>query len=137
MPNTTTKRYDRAKLVKLVKESKPGPFEPTIGEVVFWYDTLNEILFESKLPKLTGVIFCKTKYWAEAYCHRYKHGGKMRSEIRLSYHFKSFKDFLEILAHEMVHIWEFDNFSCMTHGDKFFSWAPELKKLGLDMAVSQ
>jgi len=136
MPNTI-KRYDRAKLLRLVKESKPGPYEPSIGEVVFWYDNFNELIFENELPKLTGIQFCKSKeYWAETFCRRYM-DNKLRAEIKLSYNFKSFKDFLEIMAHEMVHIWEFENFSVMGHGERFFSWAPKLKRYGLDISEYQ
>lgn len=134
----TAKLYDRAKIVKLVKESQPIKYEPSIGDVIFWYDNLNEILFKNELPNLTGVQFCHTKgFWAEAFCERYKKSKKLRAEIKFSYHFESFKDFLEVMAHEMVHIWEFDNFSVMGHGERFFSWEPELRKLGLNISQAK
>jgi hypothetical protein len=134
MPNQSPKLYDRAKIVKVVKESQPGKFQPTINDVVFWYDTLNEQLFAGELPSLSAVKFCKSKaYWAEAFCRYYKTDNKLVAEIKFSDHFQSFKEFVEIVAHEMIHIWEFKTFGVMGHGERFFSWSPELKKLGLNL----
>jgi hypothetical protein len=134
MPN----RLSRAKFAKLVKESKPGSFRPTINDVVFWYDNLNELVFENQLPRLTGVTFRQSKkHWAEVTCYKYKRTKELRSEVMLSNHFMSMKHFVEVVAHEMVHIWEYDNFHVITHGERFFAWSPKLKRLGLELTISQ
>src|SRR4051812_705114 len=128
------KRLTRECLVKRVKNAKTGKYQPSINEVVFWYDNLNEHIFENDLPKLTAVIFRESKdYWGAVACERYKRGEKrLKADLYLSHHFESFKEFVRVMAHEMVHIWEFDNFSVMGHGERFFQWETKLKKFGIE-----
>jgi hypothetical protein len=132
-----SQRLNKSRLTKLVKDAKIGKYHASISDVIFWYGALNDNIFEGKLPPLTGIQFRQTKtYWAEALCYRYKNG-KLRAEFTLSTHFPSFKDFVEVMAHEMVHVWEYDNYSIMGHGERFFLWEGKLKRMGLKLAVCQ
>lgn len=131
-------RLNRERLVKLVKNGKTGKYQPSINDVVFWYDTLNEHVFDNDLPKLTGIRFCQSKdYWGQIECGRYKRDNTLRSNLILSNDFPSFKDFVEVMAHEMVHIWEYEHYSIMGHGERFFMWESKLKKLGLRLLIAQ
>lgn len=44
--------------------------------------------------------------------------------------------FLSVLAHEMVHQWEQENFGRQGHGKRFWSWEHKIKKLGLEFDES-
>lgn len=129
MPNRLTK----ARIVKLVKNAKPGAYRPTVSEVIFWYDTFNYQIFKNELPKLDCVDITRTRgYWAEAQVQRYDNQD-LHVRIKASTHFQSYKEFIEIMAHEMVHVWEFITFGNMGHGERFFSWQSKLKGYGLDL----
>jgi hypothetical protein len=48
-----------------------------------------------------------------------------------------FKKFVNVLAHEMVHQYEWEQQQTMSHGRKtFLCWRPILKEKGLMLAVS-
>lgn len=130
-------RMDRARLIKLVKNSKPGKYKPNINDIVYWYDNLNEHIFDDELPTLQKVhILKKAPYWAETHCKKFKDGTPHHG-MKFSPDYKSFKEFLEILAHEMVHVWEFKTYGYMGHEKHFHSMAPKLKRFGLDLNIAQ
>jgi hypothetical protein len=138
MAKVVQPKLNKAKVVKLIRDSDPDrKFNPTLSDVVFWYDNLNELMFESALPTLTGVHFKRIKgYWAEMECSKYSGEELVRPKLVLSYSYNSFKEFLEIIAHEMIHVWEYVNFGIMGHGERFFSWEPKFKDQ-LGMIISE
>jgi len=138
MPNSSiTRKPSRAKLKKLITSQKSitGSFSPTMSDVVYWYDYLNVLLFKNELPELNQIEIRDFRdFWAEAYCEQ--DGEKVKNSLRIEKDFNTFKQFLEVLAHEMVHIWEFKNFGRMGHAKRFKSWEAKFKPVGLDLFVT-
>lgn len=59
-----------------------------------------------------------------------------RVTIKLNKRFVSKRLFIDTLAHEMVHQWEWLNNETMTHGSQFFQWRRELAKYNIKLSRS-
>ena len=100
-------------------------FKVTPILVMRWWNLLNEALFDQKLipPK---------KIMVKAF--RYDYGTctptAKRGIVKLSINseFIDRKTFLAVLAHEMIHQWQWTEIGEMTHGQTFWQWEPTLKK---------
>jgi hypothetical protein len=125
----------REKLIKLVKKSKPGKYEPTIADVLYWYDNFNAHIFNGELPKLhTIALRSRPGFWGMSVCDIDRRNNKVHNNLLLNNKFESFKEFLEVIGHESIHLWEFKESGNMTHGIKFWKWAPKFKSLGLTIS---
>lgn len=128
----------REKLIKLIKKSKPGKYKPTLNDVVYWYDNINAHIFEGHLPTPTAFsIKPRPGFWAQTTCDVDKRTRDRKEYVTVDFndHFPSKKVFIEALAHEMVHIWEFKEYGSMGHGLRFFSWEPKLRRFGLRLTL--
>lgn len=54
--------------------------------------------------------------------------------IRLNKSFLSKRLFINTMAHEMVHQWEWLTYENMTHGPRFFVWRNELEKYNITLS---
>jgi hypothetical protein len=126
----------RARFVKLVKEAETGKYQPTINDVIHWYDILNRQIFKGELPHVNSIKLHRSNhYWGECVHDKYVDGERF-FQLNFSAKFNSFKHFIEVLVHEMVHIWECVTYGYMGHGEHWASWKPKLKKFGLDLQIS-
>jgi predicted SprT family Zn-dependent metalloprotease len=51
--------------------------------------------------------------------------------------YKNFKQFVEVLAHEMVHLWQWQTIegSTVNHNTEFHSWKEKFKQNGLNLGL--
>jgi len=54
--------------------------------------------------------------------------------VKLRPAFRDRELFINILAHEMIHVYEFTKYQRMTHGPKFFEWKPLFAQHGILLA---
>lgn len=131
------RRLNRARFVKLVNDAQTGKYAPTINDVIYWYDIINDQIFGNELPHPNAVKLLRSNlYWGECFYNKYK-DGEIFFQLNFSTKFNSFKDFLEVLAHEMVHVWEFITYGYGGHGEHWESWRPKLKRFGLDLKIKK
>jgi hypothetical protein len=104
-------------------------YKPTVRSVRRAYTQLNRLLFKEQLPASKNVNISigsmKITWWA--YCeHR-----NDQFRIRLLPRYPNRRLFIAILAHEMVHMWEYQNYSTMSHGPKFFRFKRIFERNGI------
>lgn len=108
-------------------------YYPTQRSVKREYTILNKKIFDEVLPPSSDITFeiigNKMKAWG--FC-RYDLVEK-KFTIRLDPKFLSRKLFVNILAHEMVHVYEQCTYGRMTHGPKFLEFRETFKENGLDL----
>ena len=106
---------------------------------VIW-ESLNRAIFYGQLsfPKSISVRNYKTvDWWGE--CEGRHNGSRCGPNytriIRLQSHWPNKKKFITVLAHEMVHQWEWEKLGTMSHGKDFFSWQEKLNDKGIALSI--
>ncbi len=128
----------RKKIVQhLHRRGHVADFKVTPVLVMRWWNLLYNAIFDDKiLPPKKILVKNFREVWGE--CHPYSKKGLVK--LHINSEFLDRKQFVTILAHEMIHQWQWTNEECqgkMTHGESFKRWAPVLKKvLNLPLAES-
>lgn len=126
----------KASLKKIVNDSAELKMEPRLIDVVFWYSELNRLLFAGKLPDLKSIHIGKRRgALGEVSAWQYHHGHETQYNLKVHHKFESLKKFLSMLAHEMVHVFQYENEGVMTHGPSFHAWEKKIKSFGLEFGT--
>ena len=104
------------------------------------YDSVNRAVFNGILerPKLVVRNYATREIWGE--CEGWQRGSRWGAHytvvIRIQKHFPNLKKLIAVVAHEMVHQWEWDKCGVMTHGRAtFFAWEDRLRSKGIRLAA--
>jgi len=116
-----------------------------------WFKHLNQGLFENKLPTVPLHLIRMTDDWGRCWAHwdnrKCRKGTYDQSiipydktevtfAIELHTRYPTFKDFIDTLAHEMVHLYQMtvlkDPYS--NHNKNFYSFRNKFKSAGLDLS---
>ena len=104
-------------------------FVVTERKVQIWFNIINKVLFKNSLPKFCEInIVNSDEYQAMCEC---SDDGYYKLLICES--FKNKKNFVEIMSHEMIHLYEWIEYGRMTHGKNFFAWKQKMEKYGLKL----
>ena len=97
-------------------------FEPTVRQTKIWFTKLNNKLFGGELPRPMGVeIRRRRDIWGEC-APWYVDNKFIGADINLTNKFRSKEHFLSILAHEMVHLYQFTVGDTAAHNEMFYSF---------------
>ena len=150
MKRTVQKRNKTVKLrVKkaLARRKNVKHFTPTIEQCQSWFRILNRGMFGSNLTQPTLVVRRMIKDWGLCIAdwdNRKCRAGTFNQRVipyhvpinyRIELHnkFPRWKDFIETLAHEMIHLYQMqvwkDPYS--NHNSNFYSWKNYLKQHNL------
>lgn len=134
----------RVKLRRLLDKATIAgtTFNPTPLQVARAYNILNHSIFAGKLKKPDIIIRNLNDAWG--LCEGDIYTGKDRwihdpicHRIIINNEFPTFKFFIEVLAHEMVHQYQCDFQNKMDHGKTFWAWENKLKKYNLKLFKSK
>ena len=132
-----------------ITKQKRFIFRPTEREIRHTYNVLNLALYEGKLnrPKITTIS--RRSYWGLCQAtswHPQQYKTKSNCEIQLSDKWFCRQWFIDTLAHEMAHQYQWDvdgpkrvaegRDPIMSHGPSFFKHKPKLDKYGLNLKTS-
>lgn len=138
----TKRRYNRSKLSKLLNSKEELVYETTVEDCVEWFRILNRELFNSRLPNIDYVdIRWRRKSWAYYQYFVNKDTKEKESCLNMNKRYKSKKFFVEVLAHELVHHYQFmydesDMQEEGGHGESFMRWKSVFEKKGLNLVKS-
>ncbi len=119
------------------------PYIATRESAEMIWEALNRSVFRGQLVRPEKFIVrdydeAKWPYWGECEGlqrgHRY--GPYYTKAIRLQQRWPNFKKFISVMAHEMVHQWEWEKLGTMTHGKSFFAWEDRLRDYGICLSVT-
>ncbi len=116
----------------LQKDNVEESFYPSLHNVKKYSKIINEELFDGELSKVDYIdIRGRRGKWA-------KYSVTSNGDTLLSMHnkYKSKKFFIEVLAHELIHHWQWTNGHQLSHGKTFKLWKPKFKEKGLLLQVS-
>lgn len=107
-------------------------FKATVDDIKFWFDVLNEQIFENKLTPIDKIYIRSHENFHAIYEYfQKKHPQYPKTGLRMCKNYRNEKLFVEILAHEMVHHYQFLYKERPGHGKSFNKWKPKFNEKGL------
>lgn len=127
----------KSKLAReMMKECEEGRYYPTKAEVLEWFDIINHELFGNKLPPFKKIEIRRRRgCWGEAAGFTKKNGDKYTTLSMNIYH-RSKQHFIEVLAHECIHHYQWLNENTMDHGTSFTTWKLAFEKHKVNLRIS-
>jgi len=135
----------------LTRRKNVSNFKPTHSIMVTWFKHLNKGLFGNKLPAVPLYLVRMTDDWGRCWANwdnrKCRKGTYDQSvipydktevtfAIELHSKYPTFRDFVETLAHEMVHLYQMtvlkDPYS--NHNANFFAFRNKFKSAGLNLS---
>jgi hypothetical protein len=107
-----------------LKEFEGFPFDTTEEYIYLIYHALNKLYFHDNVEVERFLIYPKLnvrkKKPYEGYCEYFPRGNFVR--ISLSGNYFCGKLFVETILHEMIHVWQSQQYDTMNHGKSFINW---------------
>lgn len=122
----------KSRLAKLLETHDHYEYETTIEDCQRWFNILNRELFDNSLPPIDEIDI---RWRRMAYAYYVYDDKKENGEcaLRMNKKYKSKQFFVEVLAHEMVHHYQYTNGERMGHGSSFTKWRGKFNKKGLNL----
>lgn len=120
-------------------DEKLGSFYPTQIQISRTYNIINDCIFDGKLRRPKIIL----KYMPDAWgiCQGDLDDGsypafKPRCNyIALNNSFDSYRHFIEVLAHEMVHQYQCEHLNKMDHGKTFWAWKVKFARYNMRLSI--
>lgn len=134
------KRYTKNRVRKLIRaESMPRGTEyvPTERDCRKWFRILNEELFDNQLSRVPFDFKWLRVCWA--YYEYFPRKPNEKERIIMNKRYPSYRLFVEVLAHEMIHHWQYKKrgWNKVDHGNEFLDWSRKAKRIGLRIGDEQ
>lgn len=122
----------KSKLAKLLEKNEHYEYETTVEDCQIWFNVLNREIFDNSLP-LVDEIDVRWRRGAHAYYDYDEKKPNGICKLLMNKKYKSKQFFVEVLAHEMVHHYQYINGEKMGHGSSFLKWRGKFNKKGLNL----
>lgn len=123
----------KSKLAKLLQTNERYEYNTTIEDCQEWFNILNRELFDNSLSPVDEIDI---RWRRQAYAY-YDYDEKNPNgicKLLMNKRYKSKQFFVEVLAHEMVHHYQYTNNEEMGHGSSFLKWRDKFNKKGLNLS---
>jgi len=123
---------------KIVKETlnHQGPYLTNRRAINLWFRYINKAVFNQQLPNFNKIIIKKWIKQAMAQVCAYPDKNSKRFELEMLRKYETKKDFIETLAHEMIHLYQFTvKRDTGNHNKIFYSFRPKFKFIGLGLSL--
>jgi len=112
-------------------------YSTTYKDIKKFFKILNEGLFDNKLSPFNDIEIKELKYQrcvGQVIQLDSKRKGTRVHKLEMDTKYDTKKDFLDTLAHEMVHLYQFTQLNDNgAHNKLFYSFSPKLKVVGLKL----
>ena len=129
----------KLKVRKLLKRelSVKSDYTTTYKDIKKYFKMINEAVFDNKLSPFNEIIIKQIRD-KKKYCYglveilEWKRKGTRVYRLQMQPQYKSKKDFVDTLGHEMVHLYQMANLGDTgNHNKLFYSFGPKLNEIGL------
>ena len=123
---------------KIVKETlnHKGPYLTNRRAIDIWFRYINRAVFNNELPDFDKIIIKKWMKQAMGQVCAYPDKDPKRFELEMLRKYNTKKDFIETLAHEMIHLYQFAlKKDTGNHNRIFYSFRPRFKFIGLGLSL--
>lgn len=123
----------KSKLAKLLETNDTYEYDTTIEDCESWFKILNRELFDNSLPQVHEIDIRWRRGAHAWYDYDEKKPGTGTSRLLMNKRYKSKQFFVEVLAHEMVHHYQYIYNEDVGHGSSFLKWRDKFNKKGLNL----
>jgi hypothetical protein len=138
------KKLDKNKRVKKVLKRELASnrkYKTTYKDIKKYFKVLNKALFKNILQPFNDIQIKKIyKDESKKFCYGqvttwiWERKGTQQFWLEMLPTYRNKKEFVETLAHEMIHLWQMNiKGDTGNHNKLFYSFRPKLNKLGLDL----
>ena len=137
-------KLDKNKRVKKVLKRELASnrkYKTTYKDIKKYFKVLNKALFKNILQPFNDIQIKKIyKDESKKFCYGqvttwvWERKGTQQFWLEMLPTYRNKKEFVETLAHEMIHLWQMNiKGDTGNHNKIFYSFRPKLNKLGLDL----
>jgi len=135
-------KITKQKVLIVKKKLKPllslkSKYKTTYKDIKKFFKMLNLGIFDNKLAPFNDIEIKELKYqrcMGQVVMFEYKGKGTKLFKLEMDKYYDSKRDFLDTLAHEMVHLYQFTHVNDSgNHNKLFYSFRPKLKYVGLKL----
>ena len=126
--------YNNRRRLKELEDSGVR-YRLTIESAWEWYHILNEQIFGGLLEPVDKIFISNHKTYGDVYAlYHYDDAERGRpAKISFCKTFDDEKHFVEILAHEMIHHFQYSYDEPLGHGPSFMAWRDNFNLKGLNL----
>lgn len=124
----------KSKLAKLLSTKEHYEYETTIEDCQKWFNILNRELFNESLPPVDEIDIRWRRRAYAWYDYDESKPGYGTARLLMNKRYKSKQFFVEVLAHEMIHHYQYIYNEEMGHGSSFMKWRDKFNKKGLSLS---
>jgi len=128
-----SKKKQKSELAKIMKSDDTTPYHTTPQDCMTWFRIINREVFGGNLAPLNEIdirwrrgAYAYYESWIDTKDPNYRY-----SKLCMNKRYKSKKFFVEVLAHELVHHYQFYSEKKIDHGETFTAWTDTFNKKGL------
>ena len=137
-------KLDKNKRVKKVLKRELASnrkYKTTYKDIKKYFKVLNKALFKNILQPFNDIQIKKIyKDETKKFCYGqvttwvWERKGTQQFWLEMLPSYRNKKEFVETLAHEMIHLWQMNiKGDTGNHNKLFYSFRPKLNKLGIDL----
>ena len=122
---------------KIVEETlnHKGPYITSRRAIDLWFRYINKAVFNNELPDFHKITIKKWLKRAMGQVCAYPDKNPTRFELEMLKKYHNKRDFIETLAHEMIHLYQFAlKKDTGNHNGIFYSFRPRFKFIGLGLS---
>ncbi len=116
-------------------------YKTTYKDIKKYFNVINKALFKNVLQPFNDIQIKKIyKDESKKFCYGqvttwvWERKGTQQFWLEMLPTYRNKKEFVETLAHEMIHLWQMNiKGDTGNHNKLFYSFRPKLNKLGLDL----
>ena len=116
-------------------------YKTTYKDIKYYFKMINKAVFKNKLAPFNEIQIKKIyKDETKKFCYGqvttwvWERKGTQQFWLEMLPTYRNKKEFVETLAHEMIHLWQMNiKGDTGNHNKLFYSFRPKLNKLGLDL----
>ena len=138
------KKLDKNKRVKKVLKRELASnrkYKTTYKDIKKYFNVINKALFKNILQPFNDIQIKKIyKDETQKFCYGqvttwvWERKGTQQFWLEMLPSYRNKKEFVETLAHEMIHLWQMNiKGDTGNHNKLFYSFRPKLNKLGIDL----
>jgi hypothetical protein len=138
------KKIDKNMRVKKVLKRELASnrkYKTTYKDIKKYFNVINKALFKNLLQPFNDIQIKKIyKDESKKFCYGqvttwvWERKGTQQFWLEMLPTYRNKKEFVETLAHEMIHLWQMNiKGDTGNHNKLFYSFRPKLNKLGLDL----
>ena len=123
---------------KIVEETlnHKGPYITSRRAIDLWFRYINKAVFNNELPNFHKITIKKWLKRAMGQVCAYPDRNPTRFELEMLRKYHTKRDFIETLAHEMIHLYQFAlKKDTGNHNSIFYSFRPRFKFIGLGLSL--